>query len=169
MVTARINDINLAKWMGVRKKRLNDPRIIEVLREAAIEMYHDIIEETPQYSGFLASNLRIGVNGDLPPAALDLYEQHVNWRDIQEPKSKGDDYAIGIAASYNRGFNTASMKIEDKVTIRYLAPHWRIAENGTKLRDVNGEGRAMARAQARFKGDFSTTFHQRYAPKGVFI
>lgn len=163
------NDVNLAKWTAVTKKRINDPNIIEILREAAVEMYHDIIEETPQYSGYLVSNLRIGVNGVLPPVALDLYEQHMNWRQIREPKAKGDDYAIGVAAAYNRNFNTVPMKIDDTVTIRYLAPYWRVAESGTNLRDVNGEGRAMARAEARFKGKFRITWNQGYVPKGVFI
>lgn len=164
-----LSNINLAKFLGVQKKRISEEKIVEVLREAAIEIYHDVIENTPQYSGYLASNLRIGVDGNLPEPALDLYEAHEKWRSISEPKSKGDDYAIGIAAAYNRGFNTAKMDIRSKVTIRYLASHWRVAEKGVALRNVNKPGQSMARAEAKFSEKFRVGWTQRYAPKGVFI
>lgn len=164
-----LNKINLAKFLDVQKRRISEEKIVDVLREAAVEIYHDVIEHTPQYSGYLASNLRIGVDGNLPEHALDLYEAHEKWRSLSEPKSKGDDYAIGIAASYNRGFNTVKMDIRSKVTIKYLASHWRVAEKGVALRNVNKPGHSMAMAEVKFAKRFGVGWTQRYAPRGVFI
>lgn len=169
MAKIGLSNIKLQKFLGVQKKRISSERIVEVLREAAIEIYHDVIEETPQYSGYLASNLRIGADGKLPEVALDLFEAHEKWRTIYEPKSKGDDYAIGVASVYNRGFNTTKMTLRSKVTIRYFAPHWRIAEKGVALRSVNKPGHALARAEVKFANKFSVGWTQRYVPSGVYI
>ena len=153
-----------AGWMqhlGIAKAKISDKRIKKVLKSQAIKAYHAVAEETPQYSGYLVSNLRIQVNGSGEGVATDLAEDHENWRslagDYGAVKQKGDEYAIGIAATYNRWFNNfdtnPAFSMGDTVTIRYIVPpeYWRMVEVGLKLRDVNKPGHALARAKASIK------------------
>ena len=155
-----INMPALTKQLGIAKSKLSDKRIKGVIQDEVIKAYHAAIEETPQYSGYLASNLRIEVNGIHGGVATELRDAHENWiqlgAEYGKIKSKGDEYAIGIASVYNRWFNNfendATFSMGDTVTIKYVeAPHWRTAEAGVKLRDVNAPGKALARAEASIK------------------
>ncbi len=141
--------------VGVRKKKISPQEIMPVVKDAIIIAYHYTVENTPQYSGYLASNLRLGFNGNYGEVALDLYEAHENWRKLDrewEVKEKGDEYAMGIASSYNSWFNDVQFtRYTDKVGLKYRAPHWRVAEEGTKLREVNKPGKALATAETRMK------------------
>ena len=166
-----VNMVPFQKWMGVVKKRSSDEYLGEILREAAIEMYMEIADNTPQYSGYLVSNLRVGVDGDHAPHATDLLDSHNNWKSLGEfdIKQKGDDYAIGIAATYNRGFNAAKIRKESIVSVMFRAPHWFLVEQGTSLRDVNRPGHMIETTKAKYRGKFNITWTQGYKPKGTFI
>lgn len=156
----------LLKQIGTAKDFIRDEKVKGILQDEIIKAYHSGIEETPQYSGYLASNLRIQVNGIGDGPAFDLLDDHEKWHELGKEfggiKSKGDDYAIGIASTYNRWFNNfdkdSTFSISDTVTIKYLAPYWRTAEAGVKLRDVNKPGKALARAKAGIKNDRRNKF-----------
>jgi len=148
----------LMRHLRIAKSKISDKRVKEVLREEVINAYTVAAYETPQYSGYLVSNLRIQVNGIGDGVATDLEEAHNNWHELGKSyggiKQKGDEYAIGIASTYNRWFNNfatdPAFSMSDRVEIKYInAPHWRTAEAGVKLRDVNAPGRALATAKEK--------------------
>jgi len=164
------------KHLGIAKEAISDKRVKGIIQDEVIKTYHLAIEETPQYSGYLASNLRIQVNGIGGGVATDLQEAHENWHELGKEyggiKEKGDEYAIGVASVYNRWFNdydtNPTFGVDDTISIRYLAPHWRIAEVGVKLREINKPGKALARAKANIHHDKRIVF-SRYIRSGVKI
>jgi len=130
------------------------PTAVKILSDEVIKTYHVTLEETPQYSGYLVSNLRILINGKGAQTAPDLLDAHMNYRSLGELeiKQKGDDYAMGIASSYNRGAhgnNLHGLALTDTIGIAYKATYWEMAEDGVKLRDVNKPGRALETGLAR--------------------
>jgi hypothetical protein len=147
----RINVSAIRKAVGIGKHALSDAALTPILKDATVKVYHSIIYGTPQYSGYLASNLRVEVKGKGGEGvATELADAHANWKDIKDPKKKGDDHAIGIAASYNRWFNDHQLTISDKIVIRFVVPTYGATSGTMKLRDVNQPAIVMAKAEDMF-------------------
>ncbi len=156
MAGFHMNMPSLMRKINANKKLISDKNIKRVLKEETIRAYNVIAENTPQYSGYLVSNLRVQVDGRGGGHANDLKDAHDNWNklagDYGAVKRKGDQHAIDIASSYNGWFNTfdtnPSWSMDQTITIKYLSDYWRTAEVGVNLRDVNKPGKAIAKGRA---------------------
>lgn len=153
-----MNTASLMRQLNIAKTKISDKNIKRVLKEEVIRAYNVVAENTPQYSGYLVSNLRVQVDGIGLGVAPDLQKEHDEWRQTGKTygaKSKGDQHAIDIAAAYNGWFNSfdtdPAWSMKQTVTITYLTDYWRTAEVGVKLRDVNKPGKALAMGKAAIR------------------
>jgi len=158
-----MNNFKVKGLQAIQKKlrlsgKMLEEKAIDVIVDEVIKTYKVTLAATPQYSGYLASNLRIFVNGQSAPVANELYADHQNWSKLSNVKQKGDPAAMEIASSYNRGFfNSArpGLTMQSTVGVGYLSGYWRPVEAGVNLRDVNGSGKALAKGFGRLNRIYS--------------
>ncbi len=145
------NNLNVIdRFVSGITKNISDEVIGNVLLDAATSVYKEAVKETPQWSGYMASNLTISVDGEDKPGSSALKAEYKGSK--QKPiYKKGSSTAVEIANSRNMWVNTHEGANMNSVIELYYAnpqPYYAAVENYPQdfLREVNLPGKTIYRA-----------------------
>lgn len=165
----RFNADVMKMFVEGKLKETRPEVIARRFRGVAIEFYKAALKETPQYSGHMASNLRITYGGQTAGPVDKFYRGYgVQFDKTFKPKSKGHPAAMSAADDANRWINGIVPDIKQTYTFGYVGEpdeaYYSGIEQGNNLRDVNAPGYALARAndivKKKFSGPGSVVFRQ---------
>jgi hypothetical protein len=151
-INVRSNLAAFAKEMSYLGSRAIFASAGKALRDAVMEDFELLVQETPQWSGDTAASWRIGM-----PAVESGVSQGADdwdWRDQNPIHVKGDSEAVAEAMAANeRSVPDDFRKWAQKdLTITNDAPGFETSESGKGLRPENTPGGMLARFETRFSG-----------------
>lgn len=158
-----INLGNIEAFIKDRLERYGDERIGKALKANIISAYNFALEETPQWSGHMAVNLTIEVDGHSTDGA-DIKPE--NWRTLLKDggvSQRGNTIYTGMGRDRNSWVDSYPFTIETQASIYYTNEptdsYYEQVEGGENLRDVNQPGHALARAEAYVRSTWGIRLH----------
>lgn len=156
MINLNLDYLN--RFLATKREKLNPERLAARFRGVVIETYMSAVKEVPQFSGHMASNLRISVNGSAVTPSNEMFNPGP-WQGFRAYQ-KGSSEAIAIANSHNSWINSRQAALSDVYELKYAdgaeSEYFDSIESGSgKLRDVNRPSMAILRAGARIKSQYS--------------
>jgi hypothetical protein len=114
-----LDTLKMNKLINQKLASISEVRIGKRLRGFAIAAYQHAVERVPQYSGHMASNLRISINGAPVEYTEDMFNE--NFREAYGGLSyqAGDKAAIDKANEKNQHVNSHYPSMYDTYTIKY--------------------------------------------------
>jgi len=152
----RLDTHTIHQFIENRKREYSDERIGNYIKGAVISAYNFALEETPQWSGHMAANLTITVDGKAAPGINlkdDVWQKRFRDAGDQEVlPDKGSDNGTGPGRARNSWVNAAPFTITTMASLSYINEpsenYYAEVEAGNNLRLLNRPGQALARAEA---------------------
>jgi hypothetical protein len=158
-----INLGNIEAFIKDRLERYGDERIGKALKANIISAYNFALEETPQWSGHMAVNLTIEVDGQSKPGE-DITTG--DWRiplDEGTVSYKGNGEFTDLGRERNSWVDSYPFTIETQASLSYVneptESYYAKVEAGENLRDVNQPGHVLARAEAYVRSTWGIRLH----------
>lgn len=156
-----INTAAINRLIKQKTRMFSDEELGKIVRGIGIRAYRDVARETPQWSGHMAANVTITVDGKAAPGTMEMLRE---FSKDDDPKRKGDEEARGISDHRNSWINSHPFTKRSKISIGYsaepLKSYYAQVEAGLStskegLRSVNRPGQALARALAKVQTKFN--------------
>lgn len=152
---------------------ISDEEVGGYIRGAVIAVYNQAIPNVPQYSGHMAANLTVNIDGVESPGADIRYTGYVHFGQDQVYEA-GHPFGVTASRARNNWVNSAALTIHSRGFLYYANEpdegYYTAVEDGTAdLRDVNLPSRALYDAGLYAKAAFRYTKQYRATLKWMRI
>ena len=145
MITTTTNIDEFIRDLTAMQRQISPKSLGKVVRGTVINLFKDIVKETPQWSGAATKAWTIVLTGEAGP----VISPSGRMASKVPEHSKGDPTAVETCYSRNRWVNGKDVEFLKGCSIVNSQPYIELLEEGAKLRDLNKPGRMVERAKMK--------------------